>query len=168
MGIGSYYTEFAKDMEKARKDLEIIPCVRISIVRKDRETGDMVRLFMYDLPRALYERWLWVVDWRVARFKCMYPRDNVRAYYSFYDGKSGLDLGWGSVLGELSAAKAQVTKTERRIREYISDQKRNNIFFNEHDDEFLIKAKVKLEQKKQHVADVELKIKTKVDNYESI
>lgn len=168
MSIGSYYTEYVKDMAKARKELEITPCVRISIERKDRNTGQMVRLFLYDLPRALYERWMWVIDWRIAKFKCMYPRDSVRAYHSFYDGRSGLDLGWGSLLSELASAKAQVTKIERKIDQYIADQKRNNLFFDESNDEFLLKARLKLEDKRTKVAEIENKVKSKVDDHGTI
>ena len=76
--------EYAKELAKAERELQIGHWVRISIEYRD-EAGDTVRLHSYDLPRELHERYRWVVRWREARLQCLYPRKHIHTYYSYYD-----------------------------------------------------------------------------------
>lgn len=79
--------EYAKELAKAERELQIGHWVRISIEYRD-EAGDTVRLHSYDLPRELHERYRWVVRWREARLQCLYPRKHIHTYYSYYDKRT--------------------------------------------------------------------------------
>ena len=81
--------EYAKELAKAERELQIGHWVRISIEYRD-EAGDTVRLHSYDLPRELHERYRWVVRWREARLQCLHPRRHIHTYYSYYDKRTGL------------------------------------------------------------------------------
>lgn len=91
------------------------------------------RVFLYDMPRHQYDRYIWVIHWRYARLVCQYPRGNVQQYVCFYDKTTGLALGYGEVLSNLIAAKALLSRYKNRKRDYIVTQS-NNIFFNGSDD----------------------------------
>lgn len=162
--IGKEWLEYVKDRAKAEKELGVEKYVYIRIQRKCYKTGLVEVLYDYDLPRELYNNKMWIVEWRVARYKCMYPRDRVAAYSSYYDKKTGLQFGWGSFLGNLVAAKAQVTKVERKIKEYLSYQQQNNLFFDESTDELLNKTRIKLQDKIKNVEELEADLKNMIAN----
>ena len=122
------WMQYARDMAKAEKELEIELWVIISFYRTT-EQGGKVLLFRYDLPRKVADKYDWVVRWRRAKLTCQYPKGNVTHTYCLYDRHSGEDYSFGSCLSSLAAAKAQVTRMERRIREYTAWQKQNNLFF---------------------------------------
>lgn len=155
------WIEYAREIAKAETALKIEKWVYISIEyrTKDRER---VVLFRYDLPRKIYERYQWVVRWRHARLLCQYPRENVQTYFSFYDKRTGLSTGFNSLLSKLSAAKAQITIARRREQEYISHQRLNNMFFNEDDDEMLLKFRQKLQDKINKHTEMETALKLSV------
>ena len=142
--------QYARDMAKAEKELEIELWVIISFYRTT-EQGGKVLLFRYDLPRKVADKYDWVVRWRRARLTCRYPKGNVTHTYCLYDRHSGEDYSFGSCLSSLAAAKAQVTRMEWKIREYTAWQKQNNLFFDEQTDEMLQKAVAKLKIKKENV-----------------
>lgn len=144
------YIEYARDMAKAERELGIEQWVCISF-EYHPSIGERVVLHQIDMPRAMLDRWRWLIEWRKAKLVCKYPRQGVRVYHSFYDKRSGLDTGFGSLLCRLSSAKAQVTKVERAINEYIEFNKQNNLFFCLQTDEQLIKAYAKLEQKRVNI-----------------
>ena len=144
------WMQYARDMAKAEKELEIELWVIISFYRPT-EQGGKVLLFRYDLPRKVADKYDWVVRWRRAKLTCQYPKGNVTHTYCLYDRHSGEDYSFGSCLSSLAAAKAQVTRMERRIREYTAWQKQNNLFFDEQTDEMLQKAVAKLKIKKENV-----------------
>ena len=162
------FIQFAKDMAKAEKELKIEKWFVISLERRlpDR-TNEL--LYRYDLPCHMRERWMWVIDWRRAKLQCKYPRSQIITYQHFYDKRTGLETGFGSLLYKLSAAKAQITKVERAIAEYIEFQSVNNMFFNPETDEILLKAKRKLKQKKQNyenrLALLEQEVREQTENY---
>lgn len=156
------WMRYAKDMAKAEKELKIEQWVIISFYRTT-ERGDKVTLFQYDLPRQVADRYSWVIQWRRAKLVCQYPKGNVSHSYSLYDKRSGEDYSFGSCLSSLAAAKAQVTKIERTIKEYIGWQKQNNLFFNEQTDEILQKAINKLKIKKKNVQEAEIRLHRKVE-----
>ena len=113
------FIQMAKDYAKAEKDLEVQRWVFVSFERID-EQGNYVRLFSYDLPREIYDRKRWVMEWRKAKLVCKYPKGNVRYTLSFYDKRLGLDMRMNEDLKRLIAAKAQVTRTRRKIEEYVA------------------------------------------------
>lgn len=155
--------EYARELAKAERELEIEKWVFISIEYRTKER-ERVILYRYNLPRKVYERYQWVIRWRHARLICRYPRENVQVYHSYYDKRSGLETGFESALSKLSAAKAQITISRRKEQEYIEYQRSNNMFFNEEDDEALLKFRRKLQEKIQKHAELETEIKLLVNS----
>lgn len=159
------WMQYAKDMAKAEKELKIEQWVIISFYRTT-ERGEKVPLFKYDLPRKVADKYDWVIQWRRAKLICQFPKGNVTHTYCLYDKRSGEDYSFGSCLSSLASVKAQVTKMERRIKEYIEWQKQNNLFFNEQTDEMLQKAVTKLKIKKKNVLETETRLLQKVEKHQ--
>lgn len=159
------WMQYAKDMAKAEKELKVEQWVIISFWRTT-ERGEKVPLFQYDLPRRVADRYDWVIQWRRARLVCRYPKGNITHAYSLYDKRSGEDYSFGSCLSSLASAKAQVTKVERAIKEYIGWQKQNYLFFNGQTDEMLQKAITKLKIKKKNVSEAEARLHRKVERHQ--
>lgn len=153
--------EIAKAYAKAEKDLGVQKWVFISIERTDGRCN-YERLFYYDLPREVYERRRWVIEWRKSRFVCQYPKENVRCYTSYYDKRLGMGARLNEDLHRLISAKAQVTKAQRRIDEYVAYHKANDMFFNEDTDTDLLKAREKLKMKINGVRAAEERLKLKI------
>lgn len=155
------FIQMAKDYAKAEKDLEVQRWVFVSFERID-EQGNYVRLFSYDLPREIYDRKRWVMEWRKAKLVCKYPKGNVRYTLSFYDKRLGLDTRINEELKRLLAAKAQVTRVRRKIEEYVAYNKVHNMFFDESTDADLLKAREKLAIKISNVQEAEERLKLKI------
>lgn len=158
--------EYAKDLARAERELQIERWVYISIEYKD-EAGRKCRLHSYDLPRELHERYRWVIRWREARLQCQYPRENINTYYSYYDKRTGLRTDFNSCLMKLAAAKAQITRAERKEAEYLAYQRLNNLFFDEQTDEQLFKFRQKLRTKKESYHLLAEKIQTAVATHKA-
>ncbi len=148
--------EYFKMQAKAEKELEVERWAVTTIESKKHGV-----LYRYDLPVHLYERWEWVIRWREAKLICQYPKDNIRRYYCPYYKRKGVYMGYSEDISTLVAAKAQVTKTENAIKQYL-DSKQGDLFFDENTDEELRKAKHKLAQKK---ANVEAAEKRMIEKY---
>lgn len=164
--IGDWW-EYAKELAKAERDLQIDHWVRISIEYKD-EAGNPVRLHSYDLPRGLYERYRWVIHWRETKLQCLYPRKYISTYYSFYDKRTGLRTDFNSCLMKLAAAKAQITIAQRKEAEYIEYQRLNNLFFDEQTDEQLLIFRQKLAVKKEKYMSLKIHIENQVKQHYTI
>ncbi len=160
-GIGKGWMQAAKDLAKAEKDLGIQKWALISFYRKN-EKGEAEKIFEYDLPREVWLKWGWVINWRRAKLICMFPRGEVYNTLSFYDKRSGYEIGIGTSLSKLISAKAQVTKVQRSIDNYISWQRRNNMFFDENTDEKLILIRKKLAIKISNAHEAEERLKSKI------
>lgn len=160
--MGDWF-QMAKDYAKAEKELKIERWVYISIEYKDEGKLEPVRLFSYNLPREVYERRRWVVRWRIARLQCQHPKQYVECFHSYYDRRSGESLGFESCLSKLISAKAQVTKAERTMYDYIERNRQHNLFFDEATDEALVKFRYKLERKKEHVDECEKRLEQLVE-----
>ena len=119
-----YCPECLEWMEYARaeRELKIKKWVYISIEYRAR-THDRIVLHTYELPHDLYERYSWVIRWRVARLQCLHPKEEIHPYFSYYNKRTGLSTGFDSALSKLSAAKAQITIAERKEKEYIKNQR---------------------------------------------
>lgn len=137
----------AKDLARAERELNIEHWVYITFEIR-HEDGNREVLHKIDIPRDMLDRWRWLIEWRKAKFVCKSPRKTVMVYHCFYDKRTGLQTGFDFILGKVSAAKAQITKVERAIAQYIDYKKHNDLFFNIDTDEHLLKAYDKLEQKK--------------------
>lgn len=160
--IGDWF-QMAKEYAKAEKELKIERWVYISIEYRDGEKLEPVRLFSYNLPREVYERRRWVIRWRLSKLQCQYPKQYVECFHSYYDRRSGESLGFKSCLSKLISAKAQVTKAERTMYDYIERNRQCNLFFDEATDEDLVKFRDKLEQKKAHVDECEKRLEQLVE-----
>lgn len=159
------FMQLAKDYAKAEKSLEVKHWVFITIELTDGNCN-YVRLFSYDLPRDVYERRRWVVEWRRSRFVCRYPRGNVRCFFCYYDKRLGTDKRLNEDLRRLVSAKAQVTKARRNIEEYVARNRSHNLFFDESSDADLLKAREKLAVKEAGVRAAEERLKTKIEQIE--
>ena len=155
------FMQQAKDYAKAEKELEVQRWVFISIERTDGNCN-YERLFSYDLPREVYERRRWVVEWRRARLVCQYPKGNVMCYFSYYDKRLGTDIRLNEDLRRLISAKAQVTKVQRNIEQYVAYNRANNLFFDESTDADLRKAREKLLSKMLAVQAAEERMRLKI------
>lgn len=163
-GMKDHY-EKLKELAKAERGLEVQNWVRISLCRyvdRVRET-----LFAYDLPVEVYRRREWVICWRAAKYRCLYPKSHIRHEHSYYHKKIGLVGDWDKELKTIVATKAQVTLQERKIKEYLLGQE-DNIFFNEKDDKQLQKVMAKLEVKKQNLQGALDRMKILIDNQKAI
>lgn len=145
----SDWMEGAKAIAKAERELGIEKWVILSIEYQTKDDRRVV-LYQYDLPRELYEKYRWVVRWRQARCQCLHPRETVQLYHSYYDKKTGLRTDFNSCLSRLTASKAQITIAKKREQKYLSWQKQNNLFFDEHTDEELVKFRAKLKKKEEN------------------
>ena len=152
----------AKAYDKAEKEQQVTPYVIVSL--RNRRTDE--ELYRYDLPREMFWRWHWVIDWRAAKLLCQHPKDGINHVMNFYDKKTGLEYGFGSLIGKLTSAKANITITTNKMKEYIERQQ-GNMFFSEKDDEFCRKFKVKISTYKAKVAEIEDEIKEKVQNLQN-
>jgi len=147
----------AKAYDKAEREQGVTPYVIVSLRNKrtDKE------LYRYDLPRELYWRYSWVIDWRAARFICQQPKDGVKQCLDFYDKKTGLAYGFGSLISRLTSAKANVTMVINKLAAYVEGQK-GNMFFDEQSDEVVAKFKAKISAYKAKQHELEEEIKAKV------
>ena len=139
----------AKDLAKAERELKIEHWVYISFEVRNKDRSQEV-LHTIDIPRSMLDRWRWLIEWRRAKLICKYPRKNIDVTFCYYDKRTGLHTSFDFILGKVAAAKAQITKVERKITQYISYKKHNDLFFDMDTDEQLQKAQAKLEQKKEN------------------
>lgn len=159
------YFLMAKEIAKTEKDLSIERWDKVTIYRTGDKEGDSIYLYHYDLPRHIAEKYDWVIRWRAARLQCQYPRYRVTVYHSPYSKVMGENIGMQKDIDTFVAAKAQFTKQQHVIDEYISYQKANNLFFDEDTDEQMIKAKAKLLKKKKDIEQTEARLMEKVKQY---
>ncbi len=146
----------AKAYDKAEKET-VQPYVIVSI--EDRTTNEV--LYRYDLPRDMFWKYSWVVQWRTARYKCQRPRHEITYYLSFYDKITGLEFGFGTLLSKLTSAKSQITILENKMAEY-KELMKGDLFFDESSDPNISKFRCKIETQRQKVKDYENEIKSKL------
>ena len=118
----SDWMALAKAYDKAEKEQEVTPYVVVSL-RNGRTNEELYR---YDLPREMFWRWHWVIDWRAAKLLCQNPKDGINHVLSFYDRKTGLEYGFGSLISKLTSAKANATIAANKLKKYIEMQKEKN------------------------------------------
>lgn len=159
------YFLMAKEIARTEKELSIERWDAVSICRTGDKEGDSIYLYHYDLPCHIAEKYDWVIRWRAARLQCQYPRYRVTVYHSPYRKVMGLNIGMQKDIDTFVAAKAQFTKQQHAIDDYISYQKANNLFFDEDTDEQLVKAKAKLLKKKEGIEQAEARLMEKVKQY---
>ena len=152
----------AKYYAKAEKET-IVPYVFIRI--EDRTTREVMKTF--DVSRNAYSKNLWFFRWKLAEFQCQRPRHDMIQTLGFYDKKTGLDLGFDSLLSKLTSAKAKITLIKDAIDEY-KEKMKMDLFFDESEDETLARMKCKLETYVRKKEDLENQIKEKVGNMKEV
>lgn len=148
--------ELAKAYDKAEKET-VEPYVFVTL--EDSVTKE--KLFRYDIPRDMFWKYEWVIRWRTAKLQIQRPRHRINQYLDFYDKKTGLDFGFGSLLSKLTSAKAQITILENKIAEY-KKQKEQELFFDETTDPIISKLRCKIESQKSKQQEYEMSIKNKL------
>ena len=158
--VSDFY-QYAKDLAKAERELKVEQWVEVTLYYGYADK--QVSLYHYKLTREMYFRYEWVIRWRMARLQCKYPKQIISKSLYFYDKRSGESMELNSCLSKLISAKAQITKAERRMNEYIEYNRKNNMFFDENTDEELVKFKAKLERKKNECAECEKRLEKLVE-----
>lgn len=153
----SDWMALAKAYDKAEKEQEVTPYVVVSL--RNKRTNE--ELYRYDLPREMFWRRHWVIDWRAAKLLCQSPKDGISHVLSFYDRKTGLEYGFGSLISKLTRAKANATIEANKLKKYIELQQ-GNMFFSEKEDEIVNKFKAKISAYKEKAAKIEEEIKAKI------
>ena len=153
----SDWMALAKAYDKAEKEQEVTPYVVVSL--RNRRTNE--ELYRYDLPREMFWRWHWVIDWRAANLLCQNPKDGINHVLSFYDRKTELEYGFGSLISKLTSVKANATIAANKLKKYIEMQQ-GNMFFSEEEDEIVNKFKAKISAYKAKIAEIEEEIKANV------
>lgn len=153
--------QMARDHAKAEKELKIEQWVEVTLYYGYADK--QVNLYHYNLPREMYFKYEWVVRWRMAKLQCQYPKEIVSTSLRFYDKRSGESMEVSGWLNKLISAKAQITRAERKMNEYIEYNRQNNMFFDENADEELVKFNEKLDRKKANVAECEKRLKSIID-----
>jgi hypothetical protein len=156
--------QYAKDIAKAEKELKIEHWVYITFEIRHTD-GHREVLHKIDLPRNLLDRWRWLIEWRRAKLVCKYPRRKIEVYHCYYDKHTGLQTGFNFLLSKVASAKAQITRVERIIAQYIKEEAQNNLFFNPDTDDQLLKAYAKLEQKKKNYSEAYAILQAEVENH---
>ena len=163
----SGYYEMAKEITKVEKELGFERWVRLEILMETRRTEkgtEEKRMAFYDLPLDVYQRREWVIRWRAARIQCQHPRNTVRTFSDYYRRMKGNDLGMQQDIDKFIATKAAVTRQRKNIEEYLARQ-RQNLFFDEANNQNLKAIIEKLEQREQDVKHAEWRLKAKVETY---
>jgi hypothetical protein len=153
----SDWMALAKAYDKAEREQGVEPYIIVSL--QNRRTGE--ELYRYDIPRATFWRWNWVIDWRAARLLCQHPKDGINHVLSFYDRKTGLSYGFGSLISSLTSAKANKTIAENKLREYVKSQQ-GNMFFDVKEDVIASRLQEKVNRYTAKIAELEEEIKDKV------
>lgn len=158
----SDWMALAKAYDKAEREQGVEHYVIVILC--NQRTGE--ELYRYDIPREMFFRRNWIINWRAARLLCKNPKDGVRHDLFFYDKKTGLETGLGSLLSGLTSAKANATIATNKLREYI-DRQAGNMFFDEASDEIVAKFKAKIMHYQHKARQLEEDIKAKVQELQN-
>ena len=158
--VSDFY-QYAKDLAKAERELKVERWVEVTLYYGYADK--QVSLYHYNLPREMYSRYQWVIRWRMAKLQRQYPKQIICISQYHYDKRSGESMEVSGCLSKLISAKAQVTKAERMMKNYIEHNLQNNLFFDENTDDELVKFKAKLERKKLECAECEKRLEKLVE-----
>ena len=162
--VGSEWIEDAKREAAIEKALKIEKWVKVYIVAYPPDkygVENEIVLHKYDLPREMWLKYDWVITWRRSKCQCQHPRMNVTTVLCFYDKKSGLELGYNSLMSKLVSAKANITKWTNKMERYIA-QNASDMFFDPKDDPLAMKMKATIASYKGKVVEIEEEIKAKL------
>lgn len=146
------YEEAWKFLKKSVKHEDYVG-VSIGYYRKDSSYIDRidgkawVKLYSYDLPRAMYERWQWVVEWRVAKCKCQHPREDITSTTCYYDKKTGDNEEALAMLNQMHNHLVQLLRKTRQLED-LKEQQTKQLFLLDYDDQQIVKLQKEIERRK--------------------
>lgn len=158
--------ERAKELARIEREQKVERWMHVTIVKTNEATWQRERIFHYDLPVAIYERYRWVIRWRVARFQCKHPRFKIDTTISTYYKTQGVNIGMKEDMDKFIAAKATHTRHKRILQEYIEAHE-SDIFFNEETDEQVAKSRARIARDEQTLQECEQRLRNKVEEFKN-
>jgi len=146
------YEEAWKFLKKSVKHEDYVG-VSIGYYRRDSSYIDRidgkawVNLYHYDLPRAMYERWLWVIEWRAAKCKCQHPREYITTTTCYYDKKTGDNEEALAMLNQMHNHLVQLLRKTRQLED-LKEQQTKQLFLLDYDDQQIVKLQNEIERRK--------------------
>lgn len=146
------YKEAWNFLKKSVNSEEYV-CVSIGYNRRESSVIDRiegkswVKLYRYDLPKALYKRWQWVVDWRIAKCKCQHPRETIISYYTYYDKKTSANDEALSMLNEMHNHLVQLQRKTRQLED-LKERQKKQLFIMDYDEQQIVKLQNEIERRK--------------------
>lgn len=160
-----------KDYEEAwkflKKSIETDDYVAIDIgyyrrdmLYIDRIDGkSWVRLYRYDLPRKIYQKWSWVIEWRIAKCKCQHPREIISSSMCFYDKKVSNNNEALSILNQMHNHLVQLMRKTRQLEE-LKEKQKHQLFLLEYDNKQIVKIENEIKRRKSEY----LRLKSEYNN----
>ena len=146
------YEEAWKFLKKNVKHEDYVG-VSIGYYRRDMSYIDRiegkawVKLYRYDLPRTLYDKWQWVIDWRITKCKCQHPRENITSTTCYYDKKTGDNDEALAILNQMHNHLVQLLRKTRQLED-LKEQQKKQLFLLDYDDQQIVKLQNEIERRK--------------------
>lgn len=146
------YADAWKFLKKSVKSEDYV-CVNIGYYRRDMSYIDRiegkawVKLYRYDLPRAMYERWQWVIEWRIAKCKCQHPREDVSSTTCYYDKKTGDNDEALAMLNQMHNHLVQLLRKTRQLED-LKEKQKKQLFLLDYDNQQIVKLQNEIERRK--------------------
>lgn len=163
--IHEFY-EMVRAEKKAAFEVKAEKWYKITIEATIRP-GERKTFYTYDVPDSFLNKYDWVFRWRRAKIQCLHPKLCMTQYICPYYKKEGVLFEYhNSVLSKYIAAKARVTRQQKKVDEYLFSQQ-SSLFFNPDEDQQLQKILGKLQSAKAMLAQMEKQIDTIVKEHKS-
>lgn len=163
--IHEFY-EMVRAEKKAAFEVKAEKWYKITIEATIRP-GERKTFYTYDVPDSFLNKYDWVFRWRRAKIQCLHPKLCMTQYICPYFKKEGVLFEYNnSVLSKYIAAKARVTRQQKKVDEYLFSQQ-SSLFFNPDEDQQLQKILGKLQSAKAMLAQMEKQIDTIVREHKS-
>lgn len=163
--IHEFY-EMVRAEKKAAFEIKAEKWYKITIEATIRP-GERKTFYTYDVPDSFLNKYDWVFRWRRAKIQCLHPKLCMTQYICPYFKKEGVLFEYhNSVLSKYIAAKARVTRQQKKVDEYLFSQQ-SSLFFNPDEDQQLQKILGKLQSAKAMLAQMEKQIDTIVKEHKS-
>ena len=163
--IHEFY-EMVRAEKKAAFEVKAEKWYKITIEATIRP-GERKTFYTYDVPDSFLNKYDWVFRWRRAKIQCLHPKLCMTQYICPYYKKEGVLFEYhNSILSKYIAAKARVTRQQKKVDEYLFSQQ-SSLFFNPDEDQQLQKILGKLQSAKAMLAQMEKQIDTIVKEHKS-
>lgn len=126
--IHEFY-EMVRAEKKAAFEVKAEKWYKITIEATIRP-GERKTFYTYDVPDSFLNKYDWVFRWRRAKIQCLHPKLCMTQYICPYYKKEGMLFEYhNSILSKYIAAKARVTRQQKKVDEYLFSQQ-SSLFFN--------------------------------------